>query len=248
METLTTREGYLPETHTILERLGEDRLQALQVAIADHSTTEVVPDVRQLIESMVTRHLTSGRQELGELGYSTIADAIAGLGTTKDAATKFSRNKVGVKGAVNAHHARAIQAAATQSRAMLRELGTVGTPSIYVDESTSLHLVRLSTLEHCQYEGVSLVNCLGILATATAYLSRGALLYSLRENGTEPRVTLEVDAAQAAVIQARAKHDQPLHEDSDEYGALRRSLGPLAAHLSPQQSVKLTITDKVMRG
>lgn len=247
METLTSREGYAPATLDIMEHLGEDRLNALQVAIATHTSDDTMPSARRLIDGMVAKHIGGSGQDLSELGYATVADALAEIGSSKNAVRALLKGKMGIQRAVDAHHQRAVQAAAAQDRVLLRELGIAGTSAIYVDEPTNLHLVHLATPEHCQYEGVSLVHCLGNIATASAYLSRGALLYSLREDGVEPRVTLEVDAARAAVTQARGRNDQPLHEDSGEYRALTCSLEPLAAHIASISPSQLTITDKVLR-
>lgn len=247
METLTNREGYEPVTLDIMEHLGEDRLNVLQVAIATHTSDDTMPSARRLIDGMVAKHIGSKGQDLGELGYATVADALAEISSSKNAVRALLKDKMGIQRAVDAHHQRAVQAAAAQDRVLLRELGIAGTPTIYVDEPTNLHLVHLATPEHCQYEGVSLVHCLGNIATASAYLSRGALLYSLREDGVEPRVTLELDDARTAVTQARGKNDQPLHEDSSEYRALTRSLEPLVAHVASVSPSQLTITDKVLR-
>ncbi|HEY4964302.1 MAG TPA: PcfJ domain-containing protein [Candidatus Saccharimonadales bacterium] len=246
MEILTTQEGYSPETLIVMERMGEDRLGALQAAIDEHSGQEAPSSAGLLIEGMVTRHTQAGKQGLEEIGYSTVADSLAEIGTSKGATRALLRGKMGLQRAVEAHHQRALQAAKAQYSATLRELGILGTTTIYVDQPTDLHIVHLSTPEHYQYEGVSLVHCLGDLVTANEYHSRGALLYSLREGGVEPRATLEVDAQQAAVTQARTKHDQPLHENSGEYHALRRGLVPLAAHVAKITHPQLTITDKVL--
>jgi len=247
METLTNREGYAPVTLNIMEHLGEDRLNVLQVAIATHTSDDTMPSARRLIDGMATKHISNSGQDLAELGYGTVADALAEIGSSKNTVPAMLKGKMSIQRAVDAHHQRAVQAAAAQDKVLLRELGIAGTSAIYVDEPTNLHLVHLATPEHCQYEGVSLVHCLGNIATASAYLSRGALLYSLREDGVEPRVTLEVDADRAAVTQARGRNDQPLHEDSSEYRALTRSLEPLAAHVASVSPSQLTITDKVLR-
>lgn len=247
METLIRRADYSPETITIMEHLGEDRLNMLQVTLAEHANGGDMPSATRLIEAMVAKHASSTDVDLAELGYGTIADAIAEIGDSKNAARALLRGKMGIRRAVDAHHQRAAQAAAALDLAIIRELGTAGTSTIYVDEPSNLHLVHLATPEHCQYEGVSLVHCLGNLATASAYLARGALLYSLREGGTEPRVTLEVDAHRQTIIQARQKNDQPLHEDSIEHHALLRSLEPLAAHVALAAPPQLTITDKILR-
>lgn len=247
METLI-HEDYSPETLLVMKHLGEERLNILQVAIASHANTETMPSARQLIEGMVSKHLLSNELDLETLGYGTIADANAEISGSKNAVRTLLKGKMGLQRAVNAHQQRALQEAAVQDRAILKELGIADKATIYVDEPTDLHLVHLSTPEHCQYEGVSLVHCLGNIATARAYLSRGALLYSLREGGIEPRVTLEVDASRRAVTQARCKNDnQPLHADSREYHALTRSLAPLAAHVAVIAPAQLTITDKVLR-
>lgn len=247
METLIRRDEYSQETIAILEHLGEDRLNVLQVVIANHSNEGDMPSARRLIEAMVVKHTNSSGVDMAELGYGTIADAIAEIGASKNATKALLKGKMGLQRAVDAHRQRAVQAAASLDKARLRELGVAATPTIYVDEPTDLHLVHLVTPEHCQYEGARLVHWLGNIATASAYLARGALLYSLREGGTEPRVTLEVDAGQRAVTQARQRHDQPLHEDSVEYHALLRSLEPLATHVSTIAPAPLTITDKVLR-
>ncbi len=246
MEALTNREGYAPVTLEIMEHLGEDRLNMLQAAIAAHTNDDTMPSAPRLLDGMVAKHICGNGQDLGELGYATVADALAEIGSSKNAMRALLKGKMGIQRAVDAHHQRAVQAAAAHDRVLLRELGIAGTSAIYIDEPTNLHLVHLATPEHCQYEGVSLVHCLGNVATATAYLLRGALLYSLREDGVEPRVTLEVDAARAAVTQARGINDQPLHEDSREYRALVRSLGPLAEHVASVSPPQLTITDKIL--
>ncbi len=247
MEILIQDKRYSDQTIAVVEQMGEDRLNALQVAIAGHSPEGQLPSAIRLIDGMVTKHETSEGVALGEIGYATIADALSEIGSSKGAIKTLLKGKMGIQRAVNAHRQRATQAAAMADKQLLRELGIADTATLYVDEPTDLHLVHLSTPEHCQYEGVSLVHCLGSLATATSYLSRGALLYSLREGGTEPRVTIEVNAAQAAVTQARGKNDQPLHEHSREYGALRRSLAPLAAHVALVAPPELTITDTIIR-
>lgn len=247
MEILTRGQDYTAETLTVVEHLGEDRMNELQMALAGYSPDGAMPSATQLIDGMIAKHTATSGQDLGEIGYATVADAIAEISTSKSAIKILLKGKMGVQRAVDAHHQRAEQLAAMLDREVLRELGITGAPTIYVDAPTNLHLVHLGTPEHCQYEGVSLVHCLGNIATASAYLSRGALLYSLREGGTEPRVTLEVNAAQAAVTQARTKNDQPLHEDSTEYHALRRSLAPLAAHVAIVAPSELTITDKIVR-
>lgn len=247
MEILNTREEYAPDTLTIIDILGMDRLSELQLAIASNLPEETVPRVTDIIDNMVAKHITNGEQDLAQLGYATIADAIAEIGTSKGAIRTLLKGKMGVKRAVDAHHQRAVQLTQIQDRQVLRELGTTDAPIIYIDEPTDLYLVGLVTPEHCQYEGISLVHCLGNLATARAYLDRGTLLYSLREGGTEPRVTLEVNAPQAAVTQARTKNDKPLHEKSDEYDALRRSLPQLATHVEIVPPRQLRITDNIIR-
>jgi hypothetical protein len=247
METIIQRERYSDQTIAVVEQMGEDRLNALQVAIAGHSPEGQLPSAIRLIDGMVTKHEINEGVALGEIGYATIADALSEIGTSKGAVKTLLKGKMGIQRAVDAHHQRAAQVAAAADKQLLRELGIADTATLYVDEPTNLHLVHLSTPEHCQYEGVSLVHCLGNLATASAYLTRGALLYSLREDGTEPRVTIEVSAEQSAVTQARGKNDQPLHEDSTEYHALRRSLAPLAAHVALVAPPALTITDTIVR-
>lgn len=247
MKELNTEERSSPVAEAIKQQLGEDRLNILQVALATHAEGDTMPSARQLIDGIVDRHLQAGGQDLEELGVSTIADALAEIATSKNAARALMRGKLSVKRAVDAHHQRAAQAAAAQDKATLRELGIAGTSAIYIDAPTDLHLVHLSTPEHCQYEGVSLVHCLGNIATARDYLSRGTLLYSLRKDGIEPRVTIEVDPHRAEVTQARRMHDLPLHEDSGEYQALDRALSPLAAHVATVGEPTLTLIDKVIR-
>lgn len=247
MENLIQNKRYSDQTIAVVEQMGEDRLNALQVAIAGHSPEGQLPSAIQLIDGMVSKHESNEGVALGKIGYATIADALSEIGSSKGAIKTLLKGKMGIQRAVDAHRQQAAQAAATVDKQRLRELGIADTATLYVDEPTDLHLVHLSTPEHCQYEGVSLVHCLGNIATASAYLSRGALLYSLRERGTEPRVTIEVHAAQSAITQARSKNDQPLHEDSREYHALRRSLAPLAAHVALAAPPELTITDTVIR-
>jgi len=247
MEILIQDKRYSDQTVAVVEQMGEDRLNALQVAIAGHTPEGELPSAVRLIDGMVIKHETNEGVALGEIGYATIADALSEISSSKGAIRTLLKGKMGIQRAVDAHHQRAVQAAAMADKQLLRELGIADTATLYVDEPTDLHLVHLATPEHCQYEGISLVHCLGNLATASAYLSRGALLYSLREGGTEPRVTIEVNAAQSVVTQARGKNDQPLHEHSREYGALRRSLAPLAAHVALVATQELTITDTIIR-
>lgn len=246
MEAIIQETKYADGTLTIVEQMGEDRINALQVAIAGQSTDGHIPSAVRLIDAMVTKHEGANGTALDEIGYGTLADALSEIGSSKGAVKALLKGKMGIQRAVDAHHQRAAQVAAAADKQLLRELGIAGTTTVHVDEPTDLHLVHLSTPEHCQYEGVSLVHCLGNIATATAYLSRGALLYSLRERGTEPRVTIEVDAEQAAVTQARGKNDQPLHADGREYHALRRSLAPLAAHVAMLAPQPLIIADRVI--
>jgi len=247
MEKIIQNEQYSDQTVAVVEQMGEDRLNALQLAIEGHSPEGQAPSALRLIDDMLNKHKTNEKVALGEIGYATIADALSEIGTSKGAVKTLLRGKMGIQRAVDAHHQRATQVAATANKQLLRELGLADTATLYVDEPTNLHLVHLSTPEHCRYEGVMLVHCLGNLATASAYLERGALLYSLREDGTEPRVTIEVDVARSAVTQARGKNDQPLLEDSSEYEALRRSLRSLTAHVSPALSQELTIADRIIR-
>jgi hypothetical protein len=247
MEIIIQREQYSDQTLTVFERMGEDRLNVLQVAIAGHAQEGQLPSAIRLIDDMVTKHEASEDVALARIGYATIADALSEVAASKTATKALLKGKMSIGRAIDAHRLRAAEAAKVADGALLRELGIAGTATLYVDEPTDLHLVHLSTVEHYQYEGVSLVNCLSNPATAGAYLARGALLYSLREGGTEPRVAIEVSPEQLAVTQARRKHDEPLHEDSSEYGALRRALAPLAAHVALIAPPKLTVTDSVIR-
>lgn len=244
MEILNPDETYSAETLTIIERIGEDRLNVLQLAIDSRSNVETTPSAPQLIDSLVSHHFRHDGDDLSKIGYSTIADAIAEIGTSRGATRTFLRQKMSLQRAVNAHHAKARHLAIAQDREDLRQQGTAGTVEIYEDPN-GLVLVELSTIPHYQFEGISLQHCLGSLASASAYLARGAKLFSLREDGIEPRATLEVDAKKAAVIQARRKHDKPLNDASDEYGALTRGLVPLARHVGV---VSLVIADKVLHG
>ena len=247
MKKISMYESTSSEAEVIKDEIGEERLNILQVALAQHNEGDVMPSARNLIDDIVSKHLQKGGQDLKELGIATIADALAEVASSKNATRALMRGKLSVMRVVDAHHQRAVQVAESQNSTVLRELGISGTSAICIDEPTDLHLVHLSTPEQCQYEGVSLVHCLGNLATSRDYLSRGKLLYSLRKYGTEPRVTIEVDAQRSEIPQARTKNDQPLHEDSVEYHALERVLGPLAVHVAMVGPPQLTIVDKIIR-
>lgn len=221
------------ETDVIVRRMGQERLSKLQLAIGRHAGGDAVPLVVNVIDELVERERKKGREDtLRELGYATIADSLSEL-TSKRSVRRLLGRGITIRAAVEAHNRRAEQAAAEQSKTLLRERGVTGTPLIYDDNPNSgLLLVRLINSEQCLYEGVCLLNCLANKLTTRDYLDRGALLYSLREEGTIPRATIEVDPSISAIVQARGCRNKQLDRDSPEYGALERSLDSLAAHVT----------------
>ena len=237
--------GLRPEAEAILDRMGMDRVGRLQTALLEHAEDDGRPNAIEMIGSVVASHIQRGARPIEEIGIATVADALADIALSKGASRALLRGKMGIVRAVNAHHARAEKIATESNIAELQRLGTSGAPTIWIDKPSGLNLVRLLTPEHCQYEGVSLVHCLGDIAVAREYLDRGALLYSLRLGGKEPRATLEVDAQQSAIIQARKKHDMPLHRRDIEYQALMRSIHPLSLQPAHYSGKRLTITDTV---
>ena len=142
------------EDHTAVDgRMGEDRLNGLQLAIALNIQGVQMPEALDLIDDMLVEYTENGGQSLAEIGYGTVADALAEIGLSKSAIKTLLKGKMSVQRAV--------------------------------------------------------------------------------------------DKQRSAVSQARSKNDRPLHEDSREYHALRRSLTPLAAHVAIQRPPELRITDKI---
>lgn len=234
------------EVEAIMARIGEERLDQLQNALTKHTIEGVErPDAVELIGGVIARHIRHGSTDIEEIGLATAADALAEIANSKSASVALLRGRMNMVRAVHAHRQRARAVVAEADILQLRQQGTAGTMTLAVDTPSELHLVHLSAPEHCQYEGISLVHCLGNIATARDYLERGAMLYSLRLGGLEPRATIEVDTQEANVIQARAKRDSPLRVDGIEYQALTRLLEPLAEH-ALADSRQLTIVDKVI--
>lgn len=233
--------SYQDSTYIIADSLGDERIAAMQQKLGSAEIPDgITPDVLDIVDHMVRKHVDGNRPDLALLGYSTIADALEEACDSKKATAALIAGRMGLTGAVKAHHNRAVMAAAALSLEDLRELGTTGTPLIYEDRPTSLHLVQLTTAEHCQFEGATLVHCLSNIVIARKYLSEGRQLYSLRDQGMTPVVTIEIKPEQAAVNQARGYKDRALRVGSREYGAVERSLEPLANYVNIRS---LTVTD-----
>jgi hypothetical protein len=223
--------SYQDSTWLILGSLGEGRLEAMQQRLKQSEVPDIDKlDLPEAIDHMVRKHVNGQRPDLSLLGYGTIADALEEVCDSTNATTALVAGRLGITGAVKVHHLRAEEEARKLSVEDLREQGTANTPLIHIDEETGLHLVKLTTPEHCQFEGKSLVHCLVNIVTAKRYLERGAQLYSLRQDGVTPRVTIEIVPEQAVLKQLRGHRDRALHIKGSEYAAAMRSLGPLATY------------------
>lgn len=232
----------------IMDRMGPERIAALGDALSSHRQEESeVPELSVLLRGLVARHRAGSEVDLEDLGLSTVADALAEVADSRRATKKLMLGKLGIVGAVRSHRKKVERAVSLQKMDLLRKLGTEGAPTIYADDQTGLHLVRLITAEHCVYDGASLHHCLADPETARNYLGRGALLCSLREDGIEPRATIEVNSDRSAVIQARGPCDGLLQRGGAEHSALGRSLVALSEHVYPGQSPSpsLVIADRL---
>lgn len=255
----------LEDTKRITERIGDEEMLRINTVLtssreAARSRAEAAgnwqiahPEAQLIIESLigvaVARHNSKARASLlGALGYGTIAESITESVDTRSGRRHLLKGELSILGSVRAHHARSQQRAASlKLTSRQKQEGIANTPIVYTDESTNLQLVELTEVAHCILEGISLGHSLSNYARVCEYLQRPSTrLMSLRENGVQPRATLEVDVTEGAVVQARGWHDRPLVEDSPEHGALTRSLPVLAGYLALEDH-SLVVKDTILK-